>query len=79
MKMGFYPRLAWSGIRKNKELYIPYLLTATGMIMMFYIVSYLYTSSMMTTVRGGSVIVFFMMLGRSACFPSVFCSTPILF
>ena len=65
MKMGFYPRLAWSGIRKNKELYIPYLLTATGMIMMFYIVSYLYTSSMMTTVRGGSVIVFFMMLGRA--------------
>ena len=41
MKIGFYPRLAWSGIRKNKELYIPYLLTCIGMIMMYYIVSYL--------------------------------------
>lgn len=51
MKIGFYPRLAWSGIRKNRELYIPYLLTCTGMIMMFYIVSYLYTSTLMTTER----------------------------
>lgn len=64
MKIGFYPRLAWSGIRKNRELYIPYLLTCVGMIMMFYIVSYLYTSTLMTTVRGGSVIAMLMLLGR---------------
>lgn len=64
MKIGFYPRLAWSGIRKNRELYIPYLLTCVGMIMMFYIVSYLYTSTLMTTVRGGSVIAMLMFLGR---------------
>lgn len=64
MKIGFYPRLAWSGIRKNRELYIPYLLTCMGMIMMFYIVSYLYTSTLMTTVRGGSVIAMLMGLGR---------------
>lgn len=64
MKIGFYPRLAWSGIRKNKELYIPYLLTGMGMIMMYYIVSYLYTSSLLGTVRGGSVVATFMGLGR---------------
>lgn len=64
MKIGFYPRLAWSGIRKNKELYIPYLLTGMGMIMMYYIVSYLYTSTLLTTVRGGNVIAILMWLGR---------------
>lgn len=64
MKIGFYPRLAWSGIRKNKELYIPYLLTGMGMIMMYYIVSYLYTGSLLSTVRGGSIVAVFMGLGR---------------
>ena len=37
MKFGLYPRLALAGIRKNKRLYIPYLLTCTGMAMMYYI------------------------------------------
>ena len=64
MKIGFYPRLAWSGIRKNKELYIPYLLTCIGMIMMFYIVCYLYTGSLLTAVRGGNIVAVFMGLGR---------------
>lgn len=64
MKIGFYPRLAWSGIRKNRELYIPYLLTGMGMIMMYYIVSYLYTGSLLSTVRGGSIVAVFMGLGR---------------
>ena len=64
MKIGFYPRLAWSGIRKNKELYIPYLLTCIGMIMMYYIVSYLYTGSLLSTVRGGDIIAALMGLGR---------------
>ncbi len=64
MKIGFYPRLAWSGIRKNRELYIPYLLTGMGMIMMYYIVSYLYTGSLLNYVRGGYVVAVFMGLGR---------------
>lgn len=41
MKKGFYPKLAFSGIRKNKKLYIPYLLTCIGMIVMFYIITFL--------------------------------------
>ncbi len=64
MKIGFYPRLAWSGISKNKELYIPYLLTGMGMVMMHYIVSYLYTSNLLATARGGSIVAMLMGLGR---------------
>ena len=64
MKIFLYPRLAWSGIRKNKELYIPYLLTCIGMIMMFYIVSYLYTGTMLETVYGWDVLAVMMGLGR---------------
>ena len=29
-----YPRLAWQGITKNKRLYLPFLLTCVGMVMM---------------------------------------------
>lgn len=64
MKTLFYPRLAWSGIRKNKELYIPYLLTCMGMVMMFYIVSYLHTSMLLKTIYGGTTLTIVMALGR---------------
>ena len=37
MKRGFYLKLALDGMKKNKRLYIPYLLTCAGMVMMFYI------------------------------------------
>ena len=41
MKTALYPRLAWDGIRKNKKLFYPYLLTCICMVMMFYIISFL--------------------------------------
>lgn len=41
MKKGLYRTLAWTGIRKNRKLYVPYLLTCAGMVMMCYIVSFL--------------------------------------
>ena len=41
MKKAFYLRLAWDGIKKNKKLYLPYILTCVGMIAMFYIVAFL--------------------------------------
>lgn len=40
MKSGFYRALAWSGITKNKKLYMPYILTCIGMVMMCYIISF---------------------------------------
>lgn len=41
MKGAFYPKLALDGIRKNKRLYIPYILTCVGMVTMFYIITFL--------------------------------------
>ena len=41
MKTALYPRLAWDGLRKNKRLFTPYLLTCVCMVMMFYILSVL--------------------------------------
>lgn len=64
MKRGFYSRLAWTGIRKNKKLYTPYILTCTGMVMMFYIIAYLAESPLLLQMRGGSTMALVMSLGR---------------
>lgn len=53
MRMGFYAKLAVNGIRKNARLYVPYLLTCAGMVMMFYIVSYLQDTPVLAGIRGG--------------------------
>lgn len=47
MKKGLYPRLAWTGICKNYQMYVPYILTCIGMIMMYYIVTFLSQSDML--------------------------------
>ncbi len=41
MKTLFYPRLAWDGLRKNKRMVFPYILTCICMICMFYILAFL--------------------------------------
>ena len=53
MKKGFFPKLAWTGIRNNRKLYVPYLLTCVGMVMMQYIVSHLSSSDVLLKLRGG--------------------------
>ena len=53
MKLGFYPRLAWSGIRKNKRLFVPYILAAAGTAAVFYIMFYLASGDLLDGVRGG--------------------------
>ena len=63
MKIGFYPRLAADGIRKNKRMYIPYILTCTGMVMMYYIITFLQYSDAVLALRGGSTIAMMMGLG----------------
>lgn len=40
-KIGLYFRLAWTNIKANYRLYVPYLIASTGMIMMYYIISML--------------------------------------
>ena len=41
MKTLFYPRLAWDGLRKNRRMVFPYILTCICMICMFYILIFL--------------------------------------
>ncbi|MBE7009006.1 MAG: ABC transporter permease [Ruminococcaceae bacterium] len=63
MKQGFYLRLALDGMRKNKRLYLPYLLTCSGMVTMFYILSSLSYSPLMKTMRGGNSMSMILTLG----------------
>ena len=63
MKTGFYLRLALDGMRKNRRLYLPYLLTGAGMVMIFYILYSLANSPLMRTMRGGGTMGAVLMLG----------------
>lgn len=56
MKKGIYSRLALTGIKKNKKLYIPYILTCIGMVMMFHIITFLSSSDMMMNYPGGETM-----------------------
>lgn len=63
MKRAFYLRLAWDGIRKNKKLYVPYILTCVGTVAMFYIVSFLSKAGSLESMAGGSTMQLILMLG----------------
>ena len=63
MKIGFYPKLALEGIRKNKRLYFPYILTGCVMVMMYYILSSLIESPALAHMPGGSVLISVLLLG----------------
>lgn len=56
MKTGFYPKLAWQGIRKNGKIYIPYIITSIAMVMMYYIVSFLSVNKSIGSMRDGKTI-----------------------
>ena len=56
MKAGFYPRLAATGVAKNRRLYVPYLLTCMGMTAMFYIILFLSRSPLLEHVTGGRTV-----------------------
>ena len=74
MKLGFYPKLAVTGIRGNKRLYIPYILTCAAMSMMFYIIDALSASPLLSQMSGGSNIRGILTLGRVviAVFSAIF-------
>lgn len=56
MKKGFYPKLAFDGIRKNKKMYLPYILTSIGMVMMYYIIIFLqFSQSIKDAVQSSTV------------------------
>ena len=63
MKQIFYPKLAWMSIRRNSQLYTPYLLTCVGMVAMSYIVSFLGNGPMLDVMRGGDIMKEFLNIG----------------
>lgn len=63
MKAGFYPRLAFDGIRKNKRMYLPYILACIGIIMMFYIMCFLNFSPVVHKMKGGTTLGYILPLG----------------
>lgn len=64
MKGMFYPRLAVTGILKNKKTYFPYILTCVGMIMMYYIITFLSAEESISLLRGGPQIQTLLNIGR---------------
>lgn len=81
MKVGFYPKLAASGIRKNKRMFIPFILTCTGMVMMFYIIMFLAVSNVLDSLIGAETLRQIFALGSwvIAVLLRSFCFTPIPF
>ena len=64
MKTFFYPRLAWDGLRKNRRMLFPYILTCICMISMFYILAFLATPATAALLpRGGDTAMIIMTLG----------------
>lgn len=63
MNTGFYPKLALDGIKKNRRLYFPFIMTCVGMVMMFYIISYLHYSDSVAAMRGGAIVQTMLNLG----------------
>ena len=63
MKTGLYARLAWTGMVKNRRLYLPYLLSCTGMVLMFYILMGLSGSPLLSHMSGGGSSAIILRLG----------------
>lgn len=64
MRGFFYPSLAWTGIVKNRRFYLPYLFTCIGMVMMFYIVEFLCSSTVIGGISGGEQMQLILSFGR---------------
>ncbi len=64
MKHFFFPKMAWTGIRKNRKLYLPYLLSCIGMIMMFCILHNLSYSPVIRGINAGNNIQLVLGLGQ---------------
>ena len=63
MKYGFYTKLALTNIRKNRRIYVPYILTCILTIMMDYLVRSLSVNPGLEDMYGGSSIALTLGLG----------------
>ncbi|MDD6122228.1 MAG: ABC transporter permease, partial [Solobacterium sp.] len=61
--MKLYLKLSLDGIRKNYRLYIPYILTGTLVIMMFYVLLYLSSSKSLWSMPAATFLAAVLPLG----------------
>lgn len=52
MRVGYYPKLAVDGIRKNRKFYLPFLMISACMVMMYYIICFLVAEPVMEGIPG---------------------------
>jgi putative ABC transport system permease protein len=74
MTTALYLRLARMNIKKNRKIYLPYALTAVGMVAMFYIVLFLASDQEVGKIAGGSLLQVILGFGTAvvALFASIF-------
>ena len=64
MKKLFYFKLACTGIRKNRRLYLPYVLACTGMVAMSHIMQSLSYAPALREMKGGNMMEIILSLGK---------------
>lgn len=69
-----YLKLAANGVRSGSRTYLPYMLTCSGMIMMYYITSFLSKSDFVAEMKGGDIMQGMLFLGTvvMAVFSAIF-------
>lgn len=63
MNKRLYAKLAFDGIRKNRQLYFPYIMTCVTMVTMYYIMSFLHISNTLENSFGSGTIRMILGLG----------------
>lgn len=63
MNRGFFCKLAWENLKKNRKDYIPYMLTCVGTIAMFYIIYALATAKSVEELPAGVTVKVFLIYG----------------
>ena len=74
MNKRLYAKLAFDGIRKNRQMYFPYITTCVAMVTMYYIMSFLQTSNALDNSFGSGTIRMILGLGTwvIAIFSTIF-------
>lgn len=64
MKYSLYFRLAVNGIRNNRKIYIPYIISGTGMVLMYYIIDALNRLEILKDMAGGGTLILLLSSGK---------------
>ena len=74
IKKNIYPKLALTGMVKNKRTYVPYLMTCICMIFVSYLLNFLRENKRISEIRGGSTLQAMLSLGSG-----IFCIFALIF